>query len=97
MNRHHIKIIQLVTLVLMFGVSGCQQDPDSPEAILKNVDAKQAIAIANEWKWSKKDIKSSVTSRDIIFELSKKKVKRFSLPDDKMMVAIAPYINQTHQ
>jgi len=81
----------------MFGVSGCQPDPNSPEGILQNVDARQAIAIANEWKWSKKDIKSHVTSREVVFELSENKVKKIRLPDDEMMVAIAPYINQTHQ
>ena len=97
MNHNHILLGLFAVIGLMFGVSGCQPDPNSPEGILQNVDARKAIAIANEWKWSKKDIKSHVTSREVVFELSENKVKKIRLPDDEMMVAVAPYINQTHQ
>ncbi len=80
----------------MFSAQGCT-DEDSTEAILKNVDAVQAMAIANEWKWSNKKIKSYVTARDVVFEFSKNNVKRIPLPEDKMLVAVAPYINRTHK
>ena len=86
----------LFGLSFLFAASGCT-DQSSPEAILKNVDAVQAMAIANEWNWSKKEIKSYVTARDVVFEFSKSKVKRIPLPEDKMLVAVAPYINQTHK
>lgn len=86
----------LFGLSLLFGASGCT-DPNSPETILQNVDAVQAMAIANGWKWSNKEIKSFVTARDVVFEFSKGKVKRVPLPEDKMLVAVAPYINQTHK
>jgi hypothetical protein len=82
---------------LLFAASGCQPAKNSPEAILKNVDAIQAMAIANEWNWSKKEIKSYVTAREVVFELSKNKVKKIPLPEDKMLVAVAPYINRTHK
>ena len=82
---------------MMIGVAGCQPDPNSPEGLLKNADARQAIAIANEWQWSKKEIKSNVTSRKVVFELPDGKVIKIPLPADKMMVAVAPYIHQTHQ
>ncbi len=84
-------------LILLFSVFGCGPDKNSPEAILKNVDAVQAMAIANDWKWSKGEIKSYVTTREVVFELSEKKVKKIPLPEEKMLVAIAPYINQTHR
>ena len=71
---------------------------DNPDvARLKNVDAVQAVAIANEWNWSKKEITSYVTPREVVFKSSDDKViKKIPLPEDKMMVAVAPYINTTH-
>lgn len=71
-------------------------EKESPEAALDGVDAVQAIEIANQWKWSKKEIKSRVTPREIVFKLPNRKVKRIPLPEDKMYVAVAPYINKTH-
>lgn len=70
---------------------------NSNEAILRNVDAIQAMEIANRWKWSKEKIKSYVTSRQVIFEFPNESVKKILLPKDKMLVAVAPYINKTHQ
>jgi hypothetical protein len=68
----------------------------SDEALLENIDAMQAVAIANEWKWTKKDVKTSIDSREVIFEFPDGKVKRIALPKDKMYIAIAPYIEKTH-
>ena len=97
MKRTAIILLLFVAVGLPATIIGCRPDPHSPEGLLENVDAKQAIAIANEWKWSQKDIKSRVTSREVVFELSTGKIKRIPLPDDKMLIAVAPYINQTHQ
>ena len=97
MKKFPISLSLILGLILLIAPSGCQPDKDSPEALLKNVDAYQAMALADEWNWSKKDITSYVNAREIVFELSKSKVIRIPLPADKMMVAVAPYINQTHQ
>lgn len=97
MKKLYIPLSLLLGLSLLFAASGCQPDKNSPEAILKNVDAIQAMAIANEWSWSKKEIKSYVTTREVVFELSKSKVIKIPLPEEKMLVAVAPYINQTHE
>ena len=64
---------------------------------LENVNAVEAVAIANEWKWSYKDVTTSVTAREVIFEFPDKTVKRIPLPQEKMLVAVAPYIQQTHK
>ncbi|UCE52775.1 MAG: hypothetical protein JSV31_26560 [Desulfobacterales bacterium] len=64
---------------------------------LENVNAMEAIAIANEWKWSRKDVKTSITAREVVFEFSDKTVKRIPLPQEKMLVAVAPYIRRTHK
>jgi hypothetical protein len=87
----------LLGLSLLFAASGCQPDKNSPEAILKNVDAFQAMAIANEWNWLKKDIKSYVTTREVVFKWSENKVMEIPLPEEKMLVAVAPFINRTHK
>lgn len=97
MKKLTLSISLLFWLSLMFAASGCQPDKNSPEAVLKNVDAIQAMAIANEWNWSKKEIKSYVTTREVVFEWSKNKVKKIPLPEEKMLVAVAPYINRTHR
>jgi hypothetical protein len=87
----------IVMLTLTAVMSGCQPDRHSPEGILKNVDARQAMAIANDWKLTKKEIRSFVTNREVVFELPNDRVKRIPLPADQMVVAIAPYVNSTHQ
>jgi hypothetical protein len=97
MKKLSMSLSLLFGLIMLFSASGCGPDKNSPEAILKKVDATQAMALANEWKWSKEEIKSYVTTREVVFELSEKKVKKIPLPEEKMLVAVAPYINQTHR
>ena len=93
----------LLSFILLLGISSInpayarQSDEKSAEAFLNNVDAVQAMAIANQWRWSKKDIISYVTPREVVFKFSNGKVKRIPLPKDKMVVAVAPYIRQTHR
>ena len=91
---------KIVSFFLILGISALfsacsNENPDA--AKLKNVDAVQAIAIANDWNYSKKEITSYVTPREVVFKSSNDKViKKIPLPEDKMLVAVAPYINQTH-
>jgi len=87
----------LLTIGLVMGVIGCRPDPNSPQGMLENVDAKEALAIANEWKWTRQDIRSYVDTQAVAFELPGGKTKKIPLPDDSMVVAVAPYIDQTHQ
>ena len=97
MKKTSRSLCLLLGLYWLITASGCQADENSPEAILKNVDAVQAMAIANEWNWSKKDIKSFVNTREIVFELPGNKVIKIPLPEEKMLVAVAPYISRTHR
>jgi hypothetical protein len=93
----------LPSFILLLGISSLfptcalQGDEKSAEATLNNVDAIQAMAIANQWKWFKKEIKSYVTPREVVFEFSNGKVRRIPLPKEKMVVAVAPYIKRTHR
>jgi len=74
------------------------QDSKKPADIdWETIDAVEAIAIANEWKWSQKDVKSSVTAREVVFEFSDGTKKKIPLPEERMLVAVAPYIRRTHK
>ncbi len=99
LRRKHMKSL-ILSFILFFGISSlfpaCALQSEE-EAKLKNVDAIQAIAIANQWKWSKKEINSSVTPREVVFKFPDGKVKKIPLPKEKMLVAVAPYINRTHR
>lgn len=90
----------VLSFILFLGISwlfpACTFQSSEDEARLNNADAIQAMAIANEWNWSKKEIKSFVTPREVVFKFSKDKIKRIPLPAEKMLVAVAPYINRTH-
>lgn len=90
-----------LSIILFLGISwlfpACSnENPDT--AILNNIDAVQAMAIANEWNYSKKEITSYVTPREVVFKSADDKViKKIPLPEDKMLVAVAPYVNSTHR
>jgi hypothetical protein len=88
-----------ILLVISSQVTACafQDEKKSAEAKLKNIDAIEAMAIANQWKWSQKEIKSFVTPREVTFKFSSGKVKKIPLPAEKMVVAVAPFINRTHE
>jgi hypothetical protein len=93
---------KVVSLILFLGIiwllpacSG-QSDEKSGKAKLNNVDAVQAVAIANDWNWSRKEITSWVTPREVVFKFPDEKIKKIPLPEDKMLVAVAPYIKTTH-
>ena len=90
-------------LILILGTfsafqADAAQDSKKPADIdFEKIDAVEAMAIANAWKWSRKDIKSSVTAREVVFKFSDGKQKKIALPQEKMLVAVAPYIRRTHK
>jgi hypothetical protein len=93
----------MITLVVLFGINlplpaySLEGNEKLADASLNNVDAIQAMAIANQWKWTKKEVKSYVTPRGVIFMFPDRKLKGIPLPEDKMIVAVAPYIRRTHR
>ena len=92
-----LSLILLILISTLFPLYALQGYEEPVEVTLNNVDAIQAMVIANQWKWSKQDIKSYVTPWEVVFKFSNGKVKRVPLPAEKMLVAVAPYINQTHR
>jgi hypothetical protein len=93
----------LLPFIIFFGIGSLlpayafQGDEASAEATLKNIDAIEAVAIANQWKWTKKEVKSYATPEGVIFILPNGKVKGIPFPEKKMLVAVAPYIKRTHK
>jgi len=96
MKSLSIFIAFLLGIIMLYPTGLIQAAGKSDEALLKNIDALRAVEFANEWKWSKKDVKTSIDSREVIFEFPDGKVKRIALPKDNMYVAVAPYIKNTH-
>jgi hypothetical protein len=92
-----VVIVFLVMVSSLFQVSNPKADVSSDEARLNDGDAFQAMAIANQWKWSRNEIKSHVTPREVVFEFPGGKAKRVALPENSMVVAVAPYITRTHK
>ena len=81
----------------LYSVHAFQDKVKSAEVDFEKIDAVEAMAVANAWKWSRKDVKSSVTAHEVVFKFSDGKVKRIPLPEDKMLVAVAPYVRSTHR
>ncbi|HEX2967181.1 MAG TPA: hypothetical protein VHO84_15455 [Syntrophorhabdaceae bacterium] len=91
--------ITLVSLFIVIGlllsntpINAAEQD----KTALEKADAKEAIAIANDWKWSRPDVKSYVDAQEVVFEFPDGTKKKIPLPKDQMYVAIAPYVDKTH-
>lgn len=64
---------------------------------LKGVDGKQAMELANKWRQKNLDVTSFVTPDAVNFKFKDGKTIGLPLPDDQMVVSIAPYINTTHK
>ena len=90
-------LIMAFAILPAFEADAFQDDKKPADVDWEKIDAVEAMAIANEWKWSQKDVKSFVTAREVVFEFSDGTVKKIPLPEEKMLVAVAPYIRQTHQ
>ncbi|MEN6468801.1 MAG: CueP family metal-binding protein [Smithella sp.] len=63
---------------------------------LIGIDGKTAVAIANKWHGDKIDVVTFVTPENVNFKFKDGQMISVPLPDDVMMVSIAPYINKTH-
>ena len=92
-----IQVIAVIGLILMFSTQAIAYDEGLLRQRLKNVSAMEAVAIANELKWESTDVKSYVTLHELVFKFSNGQLTKIRLSKDRMLVAVAPYMNQTHQ
>jgi hypothetical protein len=61
------------------------------------LDARQAMELANRLGSNDGTLKSYVTPREVVFEFADGRVERVALPEDEMVVALAPYRTRTHE
>jgi hypothetical protein len=102
LRKNGMKSLVLYLILILGTISIFQahafQDIKKPADInFEKIDAVEAMAIANEWKWSQKDVKSFVNAREVVFKFSDGKEQKIPLPEEKMIVAVAPYLRKTHK
>lgn len=101
-----VKIIalSLILSVLLLSVAYASENPTSVNKSndeqlkekLIGIDGKTAVTIANKWHTDKMDVVTFVTPDKVNFKFKDGQIISIPLPDDAMMVSIAPYIKKTH-
>jgi hypothetical protein len=67
----------------------------SPQ-ILKGLDARAALTIANVMRSKNTNVEAVVTPQEVVFTFPSGETVNIALPEDRIMIAIAPYISKTH-
>jgi hypothetical protein len=78
-------------------VNAFQNSKNPADVDFEKIDAVEAMAIANEWKWTRKDVKSFVNAHEVVFEFADGTKQKIPMPKDRMLVAVAPYLRKTHK
>jgi hypothetical protein len=96
-TKYKTQIVIITLCIISFFVPNALQAAyESFMAQLKNVDAIQAVALANKWRWTNRNITIYADARGIVFKFPDGQVKKIPMPENKMLVAVAPYITKTH-
>ena len=100
--RYYIKkllIVAPLTLLLVVFVTTASYSMSESNLIdqLNGVDAYKALALANQWHWEKQPVKSHITTKEVVFQFDSGTTKTIALPEEKVMIAVAPYIKNTHK
>ncbi len=101
-----VKIIALSLILSLLSLSAAYADENTTSRNKSNdqqlkekltgIDGKTAMAIANKWRMDKIDVVTFVTPDNVNFKFQDEQIISIPLPDDEMIVSIAPYINKTH-
>ena len=102
LNKSYTTKLLMIALLASFAVSimatgAFSMSESALIEQLKGLNAHQAVALANKWHWEKQPVTTHVTPQDVVFQFENGNVKEIALPKNKMMVAIAPFINHTHK
>jgi hypothetical protein len=92
-----ISIILFLTIISTLQAEAFQDSKTTANADFEKINPVEAMAIANEWKWTRKDVKSFVNAYEVVFEFTDGTRQVIPLPQDWMLVAVAPYIRKTHK
>lgn len=66
-------------------------------AQIRALDAEGALALANEWRTTKPGVGSTLTADAVTFVLPGGSQVSVPLPEDRMVLAVAPYVTSTHE
>jgi len=88
------RIVHLAILALVLGAVAHAQVPAATPAALQGVDAYAAMDLANAWKGQ--PVTSYVTPRAVHFAFPDGQEVEVALPDDVMLVSVAPFLVNTH-
>jgi hypothetical protein len=80
--------------VAVAGLAGAQAAP-SPSA-LKDASAARALALANAWGLAKENVTSFITPQAVNFKFSDGRTVAVPMPQERMIVSVAPYVTSTH-
>ena len=110
MKSKHMNIITIALVLSIFQLFAAYSNDKQPSVNakeikqdqrlqdqLKGASAKKAMKLANKWRLEKINIVSFVTPDAVNFKFRDGKTASIPLPDDEMLVSIAPYINKTHE
>lgn len=89
----------LSVLVLLVISCGCEttSGPESADpAALDELSAVEALALANAWRSSFPAVTTTLKSTSIEFRFSDGTERSISVPAGEMIVAVAPYLTNTH-
>ena len=93
-RRPAFAVSAFVLAVLALGGLGHAQAPAPSAAALEGIDAYVAMDLANAWKGH--DVASFVTPQAVHFGFPDGGEVVIALPDDVMLVSVAPYLVRTH-
>ena len=86
----------VVLALIAAGLAGADSALPTPRA-LHGLDAAQAIEVANEWGRDASDrVTSYLTTEAVTFEFTDGTTASIELPENRVMLAIAPFANHTH-
>jgi hypothetical protein len=93
-----LKISSIIIILSAWLIlSVCQNSTFKASAdLLIGIDSVKAMGIANDWHAKGSTVKSFVTPDSVAFTFPDGKRVIIPLSEDRMVVAIAPFINETH-
>jgi hypothetical protein len=93
-----LMIITVVSLaVFLTNMSAFAMSESALIDQLDGLNAHQALALANQWYWEKQPVRTHITSKEAVFQFESGMVRKIALPENEMMVAVAPFIDKTHK
>jgi hypothetical protein len=87
----------MLFLAILFSVVAASAHAATENTLPQNMNAMDAMALANEMYGRDKDVTTFVTPREVVFRFDEGAERKIPLPADRMLVAVAPYLTKTHK